>query len=158
MSLQVGIDDCSIVSHPAPVCPAVTALYLIQACHFFQAQNVLKALLEVVWQESVQDGVGAAVSITKHHYKVKGALHSRGWVDWAGDWGDVENVERQPTEDEDRHHDGHHPCHLALRPLAFGGTHSYARWLHLSKKWTVSDFISPKNNGTIFKLWNIETL
>lgn len=138
MSLQVGVDDCSVVSHPAPVCPAVTSLYLVQACHLFQAQNILKALLEVVRQEGVQDGVGAAVGVAEHHYEVEGALHSRCWDDGAGDWGDVENVERQPTEDEHRHHDGHHPCHLTLRALALGGTHTYARRLNLGKQWTVS--------------------
>lgn len=93
MRVQVGVDDCSVVSHPAPVCPAVTSLDLIQACHLFQAQDVLKALLEVVRQEGVQDGVGAAVGIAEHHYKVKGALHSRCRVDGAGDGGDIEDVE-----------------------------------------------------------------
>lgn len=92
--VQVGVDDCSVVSHPAPVCPAVTSLYLIQARHLFQAQDILKALLEVVWQEGVQDGVSAAVGVAKHHYEVKGALHSRCRADGAGDGGDIENVER----------------------------------------------------------------
>lgn len=138
MSLQVGVDDCSVVSHPAPVCPAVTSLYLVQACHFFQTQNILKALLEVVRQEGVQDGVGTAVGVAEHHHEVKGAFHRRGRVDGAGDGGDVENVERQPTEDEHRHHNGHHACHLPLRALALGGAHSYARRLNLEKEWTVA--------------------
>ena len=76
MSLQVGVDDCSVMSHPAPVCPAVTPLYFIQACDFFQAQNILEALLKVVRQEGVQDGVSAAVGVAEHHDKVERALHS----------------------------------------------------------------------------------
>lgn len=133
MSLQVGVDYRGVVSHPAPVRPAVAALYLIQARHLLQAQNVLKALLEVVRQEGVQDGVGAAVGVAEHHHEVEGALHGGGRVDGAGDGGDVEDVERQPTEDEHRHHDGHHARHLALRALALGGTHSYAGRFNLGK-------------------------
>lgn len=134
MSLQVGVEDCGVVSHPAPVCPAVTSVYFVQACHFFQAQNVLKALLEVVRQEGVQDGVGAAVGVAQHHHEVEGAFDSRGRADGAGDGGDVENVERQPTEDEHRHHDGHHARHLPFGALALGGAHSYARRLNLEKE------------------------
>lgn len=120
MCLQIGVDDYSVVNHPAPVSPAVTALNLVQACHLFQAQNILKALLEVVRQEGVQNGVGAAVGVAEHHHKIKGALHGRGGVDGAGDGGDVENVERQPAEDKHRHHDGHHPCYLTFGALALG--------------------------------------
>lgn len=127
MHLQAGVDDGGVVSHPAPVRPAVTPLNLVQARHLFQAQHILKALLEVVRQEGVQDGVGAAVGVAEHHHKVEGALQGRRGLDGAGDGGDVENVERQPTEDEHRHHDGHHPCHLALGALALRGAHSYAR-------------------------------
>lgn len=76
MGLQVGVDDCSVMGHPAPVRPAVTPLYFIQACDLFQAQNILEALLEVVRQEGVQNGVGAAVGVAEHHHEVERALHS----------------------------------------------------------------------------------
>lgn len=74
MGLQVGIDNCRVVSHPAPVRPAVAPLYFIQARDLFQAQNVLKALLEVVGQKGVQDGVSAAVGVAEHHHEVERAL------------------------------------------------------------------------------------
>lgn len=144
VSVQVGINNRSFVNHLAPVCPAVAALYLIQACHLFQAQNILKTLLEVVWQEGVQDGVGAAVSVAEHHHEVERALHSRGGLDWAGDRGDIENVERQPAEDEHRHHDGHHPGHLALWTLTLCGAHTQSGWLHLAKGMAVSGLKVPK--------------
>lgn len=134
--LQAGVDDSGVVSHPAPVRPAVTPLHLVQARHLFQAQHILKALLEIVRQEGVQNGVGTAVGVAEHHHKVEGALHGWRGLDRASDGGDVENIKRQPTKDEHRHHDGHHPCHFALRALALCGAHSYARWLNLGKKWT----------------------
>lgn len=137
MDLQVGVDDCSVVGHPAPVCPAVTALYFVQACNLFQAQNILEALLEIVWQEGIQDGVSAAVGVAKHHHEVKCALHSWSWFDRPGDGGDVKNVEGEPAENEHCHHNGYHTCHFALRALALGGTHAYAWWLHLGEEWAV---------------------
>lgn len=94
VSLQIGAGDDGVANHPAPVCPAVTALYLVQPCHLFQAENILKALLEVVRQECVQDGVGTAVGIAKYHHEVEGAFHCRGGVDGTGDRGDIEKVER----------------------------------------------------------------
>lgn len=114
MSLQVGVDDHGFVEHPAPVRPAVAALDLVQPRDLFQAQDVLKALLEVVRQEGIQDGVGAAVGIAEHHHKVEGALHDGGGLYRAGDGGDVEDVEGQPAQNEYRHHNGHHPSHLTL--------------------------------------------
>lgn len=126
VNLQAGVDDSSVMSHPAPVCPAVAPLHLIKACHLLQAQDVLKALLEVVRQEGVQDGVGAAVGVAEHHHKVEGAFHGRRRLDGAGDGGDIENIKGQPTEDKHGHNDGNHPCHLTLRALALGGAHSDA--------------------------------
>lgn len=138
MSFQAGVGDHGIINHPAPVHPAVAALHLVEARHLLQAQDVLKALLEVIRQEGVQDGVGTAVGVTQDHDEVEGAFHGGGGVDGASDGGDVENVERQPAEDEHGHHDGHHPGHLTLGAFALGGTHSHARGLHLAKGRTVS--------------------
>lgn len=126
MGLQASVGDCSIMGHPAPVCPAVTPLYFIQACDLFQAQNILEALLEVVRQEGIQDGVGAAVGVAEHHDEVERALHSRSRFDRASDGGDVENVEGEPAENEHRHHNGYHPRHLSLRALALSRTHTYS--------------------------------
>ena len=133
VGLQVGVVH-GVDDHPAPVRPAVAALDLVHARHPFQTQDFLKALLEVVRQEGVQDGVGAAVGVAQDHHEVEGALHGRGGADGAGDGGDVENVERQPAEHEHRHHDGHHPGHLTLGALALGGAHSHAGRLHLVKR------------------------
>lgn len=135
MGLQVGVDDCSVVSHPAPVRPAVAPLHFIQARDLFQAQNILEALLEVVGQKGVQDGVSAAVGVAEHHHEVERALHSWSWLDRPSDGGDVENVEREPAEDEHCHHDGYHACHFALRALALGRTHAYTWWFHLGEEW-----------------------
>lgn len=126
MGLQVGVDGCSAVSHPAPIRSAVAPLYFVQARDLFQAQNILEALLEVVRQEGVQDGVSAAVGVAEHHHKVECAFHSRGWLDRPGDGGDVENVEREPAENEHCHHDGYHACHFAFGALPLGRTHAYA--------------------------------
>lgn len=126
MGLQVSVDDGSVVGHPAPVRPAVTPLHLIQACHLFQAQNILEALLEVVRQKGVQDGVGAAVGVAEHHDEVERALHSRSRFDGPGDGGDIENVEGEPAENEHRYHDGYHPRYLALRAFALSRAHAYA--------------------------------
>lgn len=84
VNLQVGGDENGVVHHAAPVRSTVAALHLVQAGHFLEAQNVLKALLEVVRQEGVQDGVGATVGVAEHHHAVEGALHGRGGVDGAG--------------------------------------------------------------------------
>lgn len=126
VGLQIGVDDRGVMSHPAPVRPAVAALHFIQASDLLEAQNILEALLEVVRQEGVQDGVSAAVGVAQHNHEVEGALHGRGRVDGPGDGGDVEDVEGEPAEDEHRHHDGDHPCHLALGALALGGAYAYA--------------------------------
>lgn len=127
MSLHVGVEDGHIVHHPAPVCSAVTALDFIQTCHLFQGQHVLKALLEVIRQEGVEDGVGAAVGVTEHHNKVEGALHGGGEGDGAGDVENVEKVEWQPAEDKDHDNNGDHACDLTLRVLTLGGAHSQTR-------------------------------
>lgn len=134
MNLQAGIDDGGVMSHPAPVRPAVAPLHLVKACHLLQTQDVLKALLEVVRQEGVQDGVGATVGVAEHHHKVEGALHGRRGLDGAGDGGDIENVEGQPAEDKHSHHDGNHPRNLALGALAFCGADSDAGRLDLEGK------------------------
>lgn len=156
VNLQAGVDDRGVVSHPAPVCPAVAPLDLVKARHLLQAQNVLKALLEVVRKEGVQDGVGAAVGVAEHHHKVEGALHGRRGLDGAGDGRDVENVKGQPAEDEHRHHDGNHPRHLTLGALALCGAHSYAGWLDLEGKWTVGHIKYAPCNVNIVHLSNTE--
>lgn len=134
MGLQVGVDEHGFVNHPAPVCPAVAALYLVQARHLFQTQNILKALLEVIWQESIQDGVGAAVGVGERHHEIERSLHRRRGHYGASDGGDVKNVERQPAEHEHRHNDGHHPRHLSLGTLSLRWAHPHSRGFHLVKR------------------------
>ncbi len=83
-----------VVDHSSPVLSTVAALDLIQAADSFKTQDVLEALLEVVRQEGVEDGVGAAVGVTQHHNEVKGALQHRCGGNGSGHRGHVEYVER----------------------------------------------------------------
>ena len=134
--LQVSIQQSTlglrgVVHHAGLVLPAIAALGLIQPAHLLQTQDILKALLEVLRQEGVQDGVGAAVGISQDHHESKGAPQDGSGADGSRHRGDVEDVERQPAEDEHGHHDGHHPRHLPLWALP-PGAHTDAWRLHLN--------------------------
>ena len=120
-----------VVHHARLVLSAVAALGLVQPPHLLQAEHVLETLLEVLREERVEDGVGAAVGVSQHHHEGKSAPQDGRGADGARYRGDVEDVERQPAEDEHRHHDGHHAGHLPLGALPLGGAHADPRRLHL---------------------------
>ena len=116
---------------PGFVLFTVASLPVICAAHLDQAEDILETLLEVVGQEGIEDRVGTAVGVGEDHHEVKHAFEGWGGTDGHRDRGDVEDVEGEPAEDEDGHHNGHHAGDLLLRLLPLGGTHSDAGGLHL---------------------------
>ncbi|EPQ04992.1 hypothetical protein D623_10030274 [Myotis brandtii] len=133
--LEVSIEEGSLglrgLIQSGFVLLTVTPFPIVCAAHLDQAEDVLEALLEVVRQEGVQDGIGTAVGIGEDHNEVKHAFEGRRGIDGHGDGGDIEYVEREPAENEDGHHDGHHPGDLLLRLFPLGGAHADSRGLHL---------------------------
>lgn len=116
--LEVSIEEGPLglrgLIQPGFVLLTVAPLPILRTTHLDQAKNILEARLEVVRQEGVQDGVGAAVGIGEDHHKVKHAFQGWGGTDGHRHGRDVEDVEGEPAEDEDSHYDGHHAGHLFL--------------------------------------------
>lgn len=133
--LEIPIEEGSLglcgFIQPGFVLLTVAPFPVVCAAHLDQAEDVLEALLEVVGQEGVQDWVGTAVSVGEDHHKVKHAFKRRGGTDGHRHGGDIEDVEGEPAENEDGHHDGHHPGDLLLRLFPLGGAHADPRGLHL---------------------------
>lgn len=133
--LEVSIEEGPLglrgLIQPRFVLLTVTPFPIICAAHLDQAEDILEALLEVVGQEGIEDRVGTAVSIGEDHHKVKHAFKGWGGTDGHRDRRDIEDVEGEPAENEDGHHNGHHPGDLLLRLFPLGGTHSDSGGLHL---------------------------
>lgn len=128
---QSALGLCGFIYHARLILSAIAAVSLIQPSHLLKTQNILETLPKVFWQEGVENRVGAAIGVSQNHHKSKSAPQEGSGADGPCHRGDVENVERQPAEDEHCHYDGHHPRHLPLWALPFRGAHTDARGLHL---------------------------
>lgn len=84
------------------------------------AERLPEAPLKVVGQESVQYGVGAAVSIRQHNDKHVQTPEVT-WQDHL-QVDNIQDVERKPAEDKNRHHDHDHPGDFPFGLPAAGGS------------------------------------
>lgn len=76
--LEVSIEEgslrlCGLVQSGF-ILLAVTPFPVVCAAHLDQTEDILEALLEVVRQEGIQDGVGTAIGIGEDHHEVKHAF------------------------------------------------------------------------------------
>lgn len=121
---------------------------------FVDAEHLLEALLEVVWEEAIEDRVGTGVDVGEDDQgEVDGGVGLRYGVKQVDN---VRSEERQPTNDEHQHDDHHHARHLALRLTALGPACTHACWPHLKVRWYI-DKVLWENLSSVFGKFEILT-
>ena len=125
------------------------------AIRFLDAEHLLEALLEVVWEEAIEHRVCTGVDVGED---------DQGEVDGGVGLGygvkQVDNVgseERQPTNDKHQHDDHHHARHLALRLTALGPAHAHACWPHLKVRLYIDNFYEITRAGKL-ENWTIRNI
>lgn len=93
-----------------------------------------EALLEVVWQEAVEERVGTGVGVRQDDSEEVDASGGAGLRDDDHQIDHIDDEERQPAEHKDHHDHHHHARHFALWASAFGEADARPRGLHLHEK------------------------
>lgn len=106
------------------LCPRQTGIAILHAIRLAHAQDLPEALLEVVGQEPVEQRIGTAVGVRQDDGEEVHPYHHAVLREYEHQVYHVNDVERQPAEDEHHHDYHHHAGHLPLGAPALGKSRS----------------------------------